>query len=60
MSIFDDIKKILNKNTKKIKTKQAPVTVYNNVGYSTPKRDSYLDYAQEGYEENAIVYKCIV
>lgn len=59
MSIFDDIKKILNINTKKIKTKQAPVTVYNNVGYSTPKRDSYLDYAQEGYEENAIVYKCV-
>jgi HK97 family phage portal protein len=56
MSILDDIKKIFTKN---IKTKQAPVTVYNNVGYSTPKRDSYIQYAQEGYEENAVVYKCV-
>jgi HK97 family phage portal protein len=56
MSIFDDIKKVFQKN---IRTKQAPVTVYNNVGYSTPKRDSYIQYAQEGYEENAIVYKCV-
>ena len=56
MSIFDDIKKAFQKN---IRTKQAPVTVYNNVGYSTPKRDSYIQYAQEGYEENAIVYKCV-
>ena len=56
MSIFDDIKKAFQKN---IRTKQAPVTVYNNVGYSTPKRDSYIQYAQEGYEENAVVYKCV-
>jgi HK97 family phage portal protein len=56
MSIFDDIKKVFQKN---IRTKQAPVTVYNNVGYSTPKRDSYIQYAQEGYEENAVVYKCV-
>lgn len=56
MSIFDDIKKLFTKN---IRTKQAPVTVYNNVGYSTPKRDSFIQYAEEGYEENAVVYKCV-
>ena len=56
MSILDDIKKIFTKN---IKTKQAPITVYNNIGYSTPKRDSFIQYAQEGYEENAVVYKCV-
>lgn len=56
MSILDDIKKIFTRN---IRTKQAPVTVYNNVGYSTPKRDSFIQYAQEGYEENAVVYKCV-
>ena len=59
MSIFDDIKKIFSKTQTQIRKKQAPVTVYNNVGYSTPKRDSYIDYAQEGYQENAVVYKCI-
>ncbi len=56
MSIIDDIKKLFTKN---IRTKQAPVTVYNNVGYSTPKRDSFIQYAEEGYEENAVVYKCV-
>jgi|TARA_R100000081_G_scaffold85033_1_gene53799 HK97 family phage portal protein len=56
MSIIDDIKKLFIKN---IKTKQAPITVYNNVGYSTPKRDSFIQYAEEGYQENAIVYKCV-
>ena len=59
MSIFDDIKKIFSKTQTQIRKKQAPVTVYNNVGYSTPRRDSYIDYAQEGYQENAVVYKCI-
>jgi HK97 family phage portal protein len=56
MSILDDLKKIFTRN---IKTKQAPVTVYNNVGYSTPKRDSFIQYAEEGYQENAVVYKCV-
>ena len=56
MSIFDDIKKIL---TKQIKTKQAPITMMNNVGYSAPRKDSYQQYAQEGYQQNAVVYKCI-
>ena len=56
MSIIDEKKKLFIKN---IKTKQAPITVYNNVGYSTPKRDSFIQYAEEGYQENAIVYKCV-
>jgi HK97 family phage portal protein len=56
MSIFDDIKKIF---TKTIQKKQAPMTMYNNIGYSLPKKDSYIDFAQEGYTENAVVYKCV-
>ena len=31
----------------------------NNVGYSAPRKDSYREYAQEGYQQNAVVYKCI-
>ena len=56
MSILDDIKKLF---TKTIQTKQAPMTMYNNIGYSLPKKDSYIDFAQEGYQENAVVYKCV-
>ena len=56
MSILDDIKKLF---TKTAQTKQAPMTMYNNIGYSLPKKDSYIDYAQEGYQENAVVYKCV-
>jgi len=56
MSIFDDIKKIFSKTIQK---KQAPMTMYNNIGYSLPKKDSYIDFAQEGYTENAVVYKCV-
>ena len=56
MSIFDDIKKFFSKTIQK---KQAPMTMYNNIGYSLPKKDSYIDFAQEGYTENAVVYKCV-
>ena len=57
MSILDDIKNVFKTKNKKIK--QAPLTVYNNVGYSTVKKDSYSDFADEGYQENAVVYKCV-
>tara|TARA_R100001460_G_scaffold41877_3_gene77804 strand:- start:15363 stop:17699 length:2337 start_codon:yes stop_codon:yes gene_type:complete len=56
MGIFDNIKKIFKKE---ITTKQAPITMMNNVGYSAPRKDSYQQYAQEGYQQNAVVYKCI-
>jgi HK97 family phage portal protein len=57
MSILDDIKNVFKTKNKKIK--QAPLTVYNNVGYSTVKKDSYSDFADEGYQENVVVYKCV-
>ena len=57
MSIIDDIKNVFK--TKNRKVKQAPLTIYNNVGYSTVKKDSYSDFADEGYQDNAVVYKCV-
>ena len=57
MSIIDDIKNVFK--TKNRKIKQAPLTIYNNVGYSTVKKDSYSDFADEGYQDNAVVYKCV-
>ena len=56
MSIFDRVKKIFRATGF---TKQLPITVYNNVGYDTTKKESFASYAKEGYKENAVVYKCV-
>lgn len=57
MGILDDIRNVFRTKSKRIK--QAPLTVYNNVGYSTVKKDKYQDFADEGYQDNAVVYKCV-
>ena len=57
MGILDDIRNVFRTKSKGIK--QAPLTVYNNVGYSTVKKDKYQDFADEGYQDNAVVYKCV-
>ena len=40
-------------------TKMAPMVAYSNVGTQTQPKMSYSDLAKEGYEENAIVYRCV-
>ena len=39
--------------------KQGPMIAYSNVGTQTQPKQSYSDLAKEGYEDNAIVYRCI-
>jgi len=39
--------------------KQGPMVAYSNVGTQTQPKQSFSDLAKEGYEENAIVYRCI-
>jgi HK97 family phage portal protein len=51
MGIFDRFKKIY--------TKQAPVIMYSNIGYSVNRKTSYEEFAREGYTQNSIVYRCI-
>ena len=43
----------------KLKTKQAPVVLYSGVAQSGNRRSSYAEFAREGYQQNAIVYRCI-
>ena len=57
MGIFDDIKSIFIKSN--VETKQGPMVMMQNVGYGYTKKDKYEDYAKEGYQENAIVYRCV-
>lgn len=40
-------------------TKQSPMIAYSNVGTQTQPKMSYSDLAKEGYQENAIVYRCV-
>ena len=56
MGIRDTLIKMLQGSTE---TKQSNVMVYSNVGVSSYRRDKYENYAEEGYRQNAIVYRCV-
>ena len=57
MSVFDRIKNVFT--NQKIIQKQAPMVMYNNVGSGYSNKDKYEDFAKEGYQQNAIVYRCV-
>ena len=42
-----------------ISRKEGPVIAYSNVGTQVQPKESYADLAKEGYQENAIVYRCV-
>jgi len=54
MAIFDRFRKSNN-----FQTKESPIVMYNNTTYSTSTKESYSDFATEGYKNNAIVYRCV-
>lgn len=56
MGIRDTLIKMLQGS---VETKQSNVMVYSNVGVSSHRRDKYENYAEEGYRQNAIVYRCV-
>jgi HK97 family phage portal protein len=58
MAILDDLKKAIGMNSVP-NQKAGPVVMYSEVGYTSGKKQSYADYASEGYQENAVVYRCI-
>ena len=39
--------------------KEAPIVSYQSLGYDVSTKIAYNDLAKEGYQENAIVYRCI-
>ena len=57
MAIYDNIKNIFK--AKKLQTKEAPIVHYNSLGSDYTKKISYDELATDGYQENAIVYRCI-
>ena len=57
MGLFDRFK---TKQIEQIQTKEAPQVIINKINaYSGKTNRRYKDYAKDGYQENAIVYKCI-
>jgi HK97 family phage portal protein len=57
MGIVDNLKNLFVSNVEK---KEAPkVYVGGAAMYSHSRRDNYKSYAKEGYQENAIVYRCV-
>jgi len=56
MGIFD---KFFKQEQPSLKRKEAPKVVINKVNATYNQNRKYKDYAKEGYEENAIVHRCI-
>jgi HK97 family phage portal protein len=42
-----------------LQRKEGPVIAYSNIGVDQAPKDSYHDLAKDGYQENAIVYRCV-
>lgn len=59
MSLFDRIKNVFVPQQPTLQTKQSPVVMYNNVSGAYTSKDKYEDFAKEGYQQNAIVYRCV-
>ena len=58
MGLKDAWKALFNQNIV-LQNKEGPVIAYSNVGTQTQPKESYNDLAREGYQENAIVYRCV-
>ena len=56
-TFLDNIRNIFK--TKEIQKKEAPIVSYQSLGYDVSTKIAYNDLAKEGYQENAIVYRCI-
>ncbi|MAO23773.1 MAG: portal protein, partial [Phycisphaerae bacterium] len=58
MGILDNIAAILGRN-QSFERKEAPQVHISGPTYSGTKKDGFKQFAQEGYKENAIVYRCV-
>ena len=58
MGILDNIAAILGRN-QSFERKEAPQVHISGPTYSGTKKDNFKQFAQEGYKENAIVYRCV-
>ena len=59
MVIFDNVKKFFA--TDKPRNKQATnnITFYDKLSYNVYPKDRYDQLAKEGYQQNAVAYRCV-
>ena len=58
MAIFDNVKKFFGTNTPR-KQSNNNITFYDKLSYNAYPKDRYDQLAKEGYQENAVAYRCV-
>ena len=59
-TIFDNFKNLFStKKPVQKESKEAPVVFYNSLGTQAQYKIRYDQLAEEGYQENAVVYRCV-
>jgi hypothetical protein len=58
MGILDNIAAAFGRG-QTFERKEAPQVHISGPTYSGTKKDNFKSFAQEGYKENAIVYRCV-
>lgn len=60
MGLLDNITSLFGGRQQKFEIKEAPkVYIAGGFSMSSRKRDGFKDYATEGYQQNAIVFRCV-
>lgn len=59
MALFDFLKKKPIEQKSNVEHKEAPQVMMNITGGSYYRKDNYSSYADEGYRQNVIVYRCV-
>ena len=57
MGILNNIKAVFGGSA--LQVKQAPQVYVQGGMMGSSRKDSFKDYATEGYQQNAIVYRCV-
>ena len=57
MGILDNIRNAFTSEQKEKEKKEAPVVYYNSLGTDVTYKARYDQLAEEGYQQNAIVYR---
>tara|TARA_Y100001973_G_scaffold22839_1_gene34122 strand:- start:3412 stop:5580 length:2169 start_codon:yes stop_codon:yes gene_type:complete len=58
MAIFDNVKKFFATNSPRKQT-QNNITFYDKLSYNVYPKDRYDQLAKEGYQQNAVAYRCV-
>ena len=58
-TIYENLKNFFTTNKPRKNIKNNNITIYDKLNYSIGSKDRYDQLATEGYEQNAVVYRCV-